>query len=377
MPETKIDVETLRTVDALSNVESEWQSLFRRGRDHHLANSYPYVFANASVRRCGDDWSAYLTRCEGILSNALFGIRSRVAVGPVRLPIYRVGSEYVDDVLNTDVGYGASLQHLLDAIFEREKTPMIEFGKVTESFFQRIRDELDRQGMKYSWNNEGYGFIWDASADADHMYSQLSYSTRARVRRTRRRLNREFNVEIRRHSSQVIGENLRFFDRFVELEASGWKGLERTAIRYRPGNEDYFRVIVETAARHRLMCWYTLLADGKAVAMNLCIKTPRTFWVPKIAYDEAYAAYSPGLDLLHQVHLDCIADPDTETLNWISAPEWLDSWRPSRLQYYRLRVYHPSLKGDALFAANSLQSFIRRTFTNRGAETADRERRLS
>jgi hypothetical protein len=173
-----------------------------------------------------------------------------------------------------------------------------------------------------------------------------------------------------------VSQNLAWFDRFVELEGSGWKGDQHTSIRHRPGSEAYFRLAVETAARHGMMHWYALVTDGHAIAMDMGMQTGRVFWVPKTAYDERFSRFSPGTELLHQLNLHCIADPSVDRINWISAAPWLDAWKPTRLPYYHLRIYGRSLLGRTLYETSRFRNGLRRHVLARGIDRESRERRF-
>jgi CelD/BcsL family acetyltransferase involved in cellulose biosynthesis len=92
-----------------------------------------------------------------------------------------------------------------------------------------------------------------------------------------------------------------FVDDFLRLEAGGWKGKKGTAIN---ANPNLAKALHEAATglhqAGKLRFWNLKLA-GKSVATLFAIVESNQAWLGKIAYDEAYAKYSPGALII----LDC------------------------------------------------------------------------
>jgi len=369
-------IDRIETVSELEGLEHEWQALLDAGRPPQLSMSYPFVLASAATHQPASAWSIYLAREDGQLKAAAFGTRSSLAVGNRRIPVFQLGADVVTEILVDPALQQEALSSLIDGIMDREKVPIVEFGRLTEPTFQALLRSLKRSGLRSTWNHAGYGYVWDATIGRERMYQQLGHDRRAAIRRTGRRLFEKFQVEVQHLSSRSVPENLAWFDRFVDLEASGWKGEQRTSIRHRPGSEAYFRLAVAAAARHGMMRWYALVAGGRALAMDMGMQTGRVLWVPKTAYDEQYSRYSPGAELVHQLHLACIADPAIDRVNWISAAPWLDPWKPDRQQYYRLRIYGRGALGRTLYAVSRLRDALRRHVLARGMDLENREHRF-
>lgn len=375
MPSRGFGTEAVGDLPALESRASEWQSLFEAADEAHLASSYPYVFANASERMRGRGWRVFVTRAGHEWTAALFGVEASLSTAFFRVPVFQVGTEFVGDVLCRDLN-GDALPELVNAVFASGSWPVVDFGKLSEPHFRAMTSQLERLSLGYVWNHEGYGYVSDATTGMEALYAAMSYSTRGLVRRTHRRIFKDLRGEIRHTRPADVNESLRDFERFVELEHSGWKGRKGTSIRSRPGSEAYFRAVVTAATRLGMMRWQKLLVDQRPVAMNMGLVTGSTYWAPKTAYDEEFSRYSPGLELNHQLFTDCMEDPDIQRINWISAPEWLDSWRPNRLPYYHLRVFGRSVTGRCLRLANSAKAGWGRYVSRRDSEQADRERRF-
>jgi hypothetical protein len=86
-----------------------------------------------------------------------------------------------------------------------------------------------------------------------------------------------------------------WMDEFMALEASGWKGREGTAIGQSATDRAFFADFAATAhAARRLQC-LALRLNGAAIAMKLNVFARDQGFTLKIAHDEAFAKFSPGV----------------------------------------------------------------------------------
>jgi CelD/BcsL family acetyltransferase involved in cellulose biosynthesis len=81
---------------------------------------------------------------------------------------------------------------------------------------------------------------------------------------------------------------------FFALESSGWKGASRTALASAPDRAAFVKAMAESFASDGKLRIESLDLDGKPVAMGLLMEDASAGYFWKIAYDEAYAALSPG-----------------------------------------------------------------------------------
>ena len=115
-----------------------------------------------------------------------------------------------------------------------------------------------------------------------------------RVRRQRRALEREagaITVVDRAQDDGVV-------ERFMALEASGWKGRAGTALTSRPGDAAFFREVCRRfgeAGRLEMRC---LEVPSGPVAMQTALRAGDGIFHFKVAFDETFGDYSPGVQLL-------------------------------------------------------------------------------
>lgn len=122
------------------------------------------------------------------------------------------------------------------------------------------------------------------------------------LRRLQRRLAERGRVEY-----AVLQPNedwQHWFEAFLSLEASGWKGAAGSAIGSRAGDSAFFRDVLGTAHAHGQLQMMRLTVDGVPIAMKLNLRNADTAYALKICHDARYAQYSPGVLLeLHNMEV--------------------------------------------------------------------------
>jgi len=97
-------------------------------------------------------------------------------------------------------------------------------------------------------------------------------------------------------------------DEFLALERTGWKGRQGTALADRPASLALARALVGALGAEGRVRIDALRLDGRPVAMLLTLLAGPAAATWKTAYDEAYAAFSPGLLLMAQLTRSLLAE---------------------------------------------------------------------
>jgi CelD/BcsL family acetyltransferase involved in cellulose biosynthesis len=122
---------------------------------------------------------------------------------------------------------------------------------------------------------------------------------------TRRR--KEFARQMRRladlgpvaiESVAAPGATTATFEEFLALEAAGWKGRGETAILSSPAISAFAREVVARRAADGGVRIDTLRFAGKPIAMVVSFLAGASAWTWKIAFDEAFARFSPGAQIM-------------------------------------------------------------------------------
>lgn len=138
-------------------------------------------------------------------------------------------------------------------------------------------------------------------------------------RRLKRRLAERGRLE--HHTARQPDEIRHGIETFLTLEASGWKGRERTAMaadRYRAA---FAREAVHRLAERDLCRIHTLLLDEKPIASLVVFVESGMAYTWKTAYDEDYAAFSPGTLLMIEVTKSHLEDPNIMATDSCAAPD--------------------------------------------------------
>ena len=102
---------------------------------------------------------------------------------------------------------------------------------------------------------------------------------------------------------------------FLALESAGWKGRADSAMACAPGTDKVFRATIAGAHDRRRLHALTLSVGGRPIAMLATLLARPGAFSYKIAYDEAFARFSPGV-LIERHALALLDEPGIE---------WVDS----------------------------------------------------
>ena len=167
--------------------------------------------------------------------------------------------------------------------------------------------------------------VWRRGEDFEaYLQSTLSGGIRKEYRRQRRRLAELGRLEFRtaRHLDE-LDEGL---DQFLKLEASGWKARQGTALGMNADQHSFVREAARNGFARGQVLLQGLFLNDQPLAMLLSFRAGAGNFAFKIAYDESFAKYSPGvqmtLDVLEYLHadsrfawIDSCAAPDHPMIN--------------------------------------------------------------
>jgi len=159
----------------------------------------------------------------------------------------------------------------------------------------------------------------------DYLKSFVSKSVQKKQRRHLRRLEEVGTVEwIQSNPSSDFNK---LASEFLELEASGWKGQNKSALQSNPETTRFYRELIQGLARLGNARFLTLQVAGKAIAMLSDLQIGNSVYAYKTAYDEQFSDYSPGvlaeIENIRNMHQDGIeyadscTDADNSTINRI------------------------------------------------------------
>jgi CelD/BcsL family acetyltransferase involved in cellulose biosynthesis len=137
---------------------------------------------------------------------------------------------------------------------------------------------------------------FEVSRDAeDYLRNGMGAKRLKEMRRLRNRLSDEGEVSFAiADSPQTIAPAL---DRFLDLEARGWKGQMGTGLGQSAGDAEFIRTAATSMGARGNFEVMELTLNGVPIASGLVMKQGDRAFFFKIAYDETMGRFSPGVQL--------------------------------------------------------------------------------
>ena len=225
----------------------------------------------------------------------------------------------------------------VDALLDwLERSP--ESGSLVEFRFMtgegRVAQELHQQTTERHWTVLQTECTTRAllkpmeSADA-YLERALRGKRRKELRRIEKRLNDLGPTEYR--SLEPQDDAKPWIDAFLDLESHGWKGQAGTSLASEEETRRFFEEAAVEAHRHGQVMMLGLFHQNKPIALKCNFVSGRGSFAFKIAYDEKYARYSPGVLLemenvrrLHQMPHVAWMDSTADAEHFMANRLWID-----------------------------------------------------
>ncbi len=170
----------------------------------------------------------------------------------------------------------------------------------------------------------------------DTYFKSLSHNFSRNLRRFERKLldigaTTEFITESSR--------NPECLERFMGVEASGWKGELNGAIKLDPKLVRFYTTLTDRLSKLGWLEWQFISAEGKTIAAHMGVRCGRVLNLMKIAYDESYSSYAPSNVLILQTIRRAYETRPYDEINFQSFGKWQKNWGVSGRKYYNLTVY--------------------------------------
>ncbi len=207
-----------------------------------------------------------------------------------------VESSFVSPLLASGVPHVASSAHdeTLTAFLKNQTKPFLFKALPSEGkFFEALKELAEHFTITQSWQR---ACLLTTGTFDSWMAKNFDQKRRKEFKRLRNRLSEQGKLTL----DDLKGSTgLEQFTRdLLELEAAGWKGKRGTALLNDADLQFAFRAsMINLAAGDKLRFW-RLALDGKPLAVLYAIVEGDQAWLGKIAYDENFAKFSPGVLLI-------------------------------------------------------------------------------
>jgi CelD/BcsL family acetyltransferase involved in cellulose biosynthesis len=224
--------------------------------------------------------------------------------------------------------------------------PYVAEGAALEALAEAARRDGFPVGQKESMRSPYLPLAWLASGDDPILY-QATPRFRALVRRKRRQIEASGQLVLRR-ITEADADALRVF---YDLERSGWKGKEGTAIACQEDTQKFYDEIAHHGARYGYLTLFLLEFNGHAIAAQFGITHGGRYFMPKFAFDENYRQYGPGHLLIHEILRDCVQRGISEYDFTGPGAEYKAKWTSSTRLHSTVTIFRHGFFGEALHTA--------------------------
>lgn len=223
-------------------------------------------------------------------------------------PLVRVGRESV--VAHSFLTWLHGGEHGCHLLYLRE---MAVIGPVAQALGDAFRERffISEESPRYE------RALMSCNVDVEgYLDAVLNLKKRKEFRRLGRRLAERGHVSVECFECGADVEP--WIEQFLQLESLGWKGRAGTALASKARDALFFREMIAAAASRGRLMLLRLCLDGKPLAMKCNLLSGAGAFAFKIAYDEDYAKYSPGV-LLELEHIRRLSDRHNTATQWIDS----------------------------------------------------------
>jgi CelD/BcsL family acetyltransferase involved in cellulose biosynthesis len=182
-------------------------------------------------------------------------------------------------------------------------------------------------------------------ANADGQLSWLGGTSR-HFRHELRRWARLLETEAEGKPQLVLEAeaNPALLEQFFNLEASGWKGQEQSAINSCEETRVFYDEIAREAAARGYFRLYSLEVNGSMVAGAFGVTTEGCSYPMKIAYNERLRRCGPGQVMFNGILEDCAAVGIKELFFGGDRDRYKTSWTQDTLPHFNGFVFAPGFR---------------------------------
>ncbi len=168
---------------------------------------------------------------------------------------------------------------------------------------------------------------------------------RSHLRRARRQLEEQGTLALKHYNTVDPAALQQFYD----LEGSGWKGMEGTAIQCNPQTRQFYDAIAQAAAQQGYLSLDFLELSGKPIAGHLGFNFRGRYFLVKAGYDESFRRYGPGQLLVNEI-LSQTAQRGFHEFDFVGPATWDESrWASERRTSNRIFIFRNNWYGSLLY----------------------------
>lgn len=318
-PALRVECRPLRE---LAEIAGEWRALATRAIEPNVF--YEPEFALAAAPVFGRDSTALLVwsgtgRLLGFFPFRVDGWRYGVVpvlvgwthpYGPLGVPL--VDGDQVERVI------GAWLGHLTRDP-NGPKLMMLPMLPAEGPFATALHSVLgESRSSSAAFDRHARALLAPADQRGDYLQRAMSAKRRKEMRRLWHRL--EDQGPVTHKASITVPDVAAATKEFLRLEASGWKGAAKSAAAAHPRISSFLQTAVLDLAAAGKARVDLLIARETPIAATITLFSGHAAWCWKIAYDESFARYSPGVQIVLELTHELLANPSLARVDSCAIP---------------------------------------------------------
>jgi len=343
--ESVLEVDIVDSLMELDETVSEWDDLLIASRQRSPMLSYAWVTSYIRHRLDdGQSWFVILARVNSRLVGILPIVVTPKKILGINRPILSSPNDnhtLGGDILLAENISGEVIQCIIRSVERYSPSySVLKLSRVvgrspTASMWPIV------SSLRSVKKLNGIGYYYPVIGDFDKYFSSFSKKHRGNIRRAFSNLDKQSPLKFSVIRDKEFNSGL--FEEFIDLEASGWKGREGSAIRCSKELMGFYQTLAEKLAGSGFLRWEFLRNEsGITLAANLSIQFGSTVTIWKLAYDEEYNKFSPGSQLFKMLLEEGYKNADIDEFNLMSDTKWQKSWYPKVNQYSDLLIYSKS-----------------------------------
>jgi CelD/BcsL family acetyltransferase involved in cellulose biosynthesis len=247
---------------------------------------------------------------------------------------------WAGDLLVDPDASAEALNSLIDGMLSLSQ-PLLWFDGVplSQPHWQRLLAALDDRGIAYARRQRFRIGLVDLAQDWAAYQAAWSGNFRRQMRKMTRRADELGGVSLSMHRPSNPAELQRLLRLGFEVEDRSWKGQQGTSVLKTPQMHEYLCEQAALLAELGNLELYLLEFDGKPIAFEYGMSAKRTYFSPKVGYDEAFSHLSPGQLLRLKMMERFFADSACDTWDFLGPMvEATERWTTSSYSIERLVV---------------------------------------
>jgi CelD/BcsL family acetyltransferase involved in cellulose biosynthesis len=294
-------------------------------------------------------WVLLVVRMADQLVAVLPLIERRVRLSRLPLTVLRAPSDFhlwpFDIPVAPEVDRSAVAGALWDLVRVSRGWQVLELPNIpTEGLGEAVCDRARESGLpthRWEYMHSPVVPLEGRPAVGDPLELARSAHLRHNLKGALRRIEQEggMRVVVDQHARREV------LDRFLELEASGWKGRQGNAIAARDKDVRFWSAVSTAAAQGGYLHLCTIEVRGRVVAVSLGFVYKDAFHAWKMGWDESLKRLSLGHILVRSIVGDCAARGVRAVhLGGLRSP-WKQQWTDQVVPHATHYVFRRGLYG--------------------------------